>query len=503
MTLPPWLQRRSLSDRQQYRWLEMLPGLAVWSTLLLVIAVVFIRPVWAIAGVLVFDVFWVIRVLYVMFYLIMAYRRFQTAQQIDWYARVQAIPGWREIYHVVMLPTYGESIEVLRGTLHSLATVRYPLDRLIIVLATEGREHDRIASIGQQLTAEFGQTFLSFLVTEHPANVPGEVAGKGSNIAFAGHQVQRLIDHRGWPYDHILVSTFDADSVAHPQYFAYLTNTFLHHPDRLHSSYQPIPLFHNNLWDTLALTRVVATSTTFWLLGDTMRPDRLLTFSSHSMPWQALVDVGFWQNDVVSEDSRIFIQCYLRYDGRYTVTPMYIPISMDAVQAPSTWRSLVNQYKQIRRWAYGVENFPFMVWNFRGDKNIPWRERWRLTWNQFEGTYSWATAPLLILIAGWVPFHIHSRVVAQSVLAQNTSGLLQVLMSSAMVGLIVSAMISTALLPRRPASVPAYQTIIMVAQWILLPVTMIAFGSLPAIEAQTRLMLGKYLGFWVTEKSRV
>ncbi len=502
MLPPPWLSRFKISERRQYRWLEILPGALVWLTLALSLVISFVRPVWAIAFIIVFDVFWLVRVLYVIAYLVLAYRRFRSAQRIAWRQRLETLPGWNQIYHVVFLPTYGESEDVLRSSLHSLTQVDYPLDRLFVVLATEGREHDRIHPIAEQLQREFGQSFFHFTVTEHPANTPGEVAGKGANIAFAGRQIQKEIDRLGLPYDRILVSTFDADAIAHRQYFSYLTVSFLGHPNRLRTSYQPVPLFHNNVWDALALTRVVATSTTFWLLGETMRPDRLFTFSSHSMPWQALVDVGFWQTDVVSEDSRIFLQCYLRYDGDYTVTPMYIPSSMDTVQAPTFSRSLLHQYLQIRRWAYGVENFPFMVWNFFRGHHIPRRHRLRLTWNQIEGTLSWATAPILIFLLGWLPFHTANPSLATSVIAQNAPPVIQVLTGAALIGLVVSAVISTALLPRRPAHVPAYQSVMMVLQWFFLPITMIAFGSVPAIEAQTRLMLGKYLGFWVTEKTR-
>lgn len=491
-----------VSDRVKYRWLEALPGIFVWGTFLVATIVSLVAPLWAIMFILLFDVYWIIRVLYVMSYLIMAYKKYRREVLVDWFAKVKQLPGWEQVVHVIVIPTYKEPETVLDETFASLLKVAYPQDKFIIVLGTEGRDALNVRPIAERLQKKYSSSFRALIVTEHPADLPGEVAGKGANIAWAGRQVQKVINEQHIPYDHILVSTFDADAVAHPQYFSYLTYAFLTHPDRLHTSYQPIPLFHNNVWDAMALMRVVATSTTFWLLGETMRPDKLFTFSSHSMPWQALVDVDFWQTDVVSEDSRIFLQCLIRYDGHYTVTPMFIPISMDTIQAPSIWRSLINQYKQIRRWAYGAENFPFMVWNFASNRNMSWWTKWRYIWNQFEGTYSWATAPLLIALVGWLPFRFNHEILETSVMAQNAPFVLQKLMLSAMAGLGISAIISTAMLPRPNRPVPWYQWGMMVGQWLLLPVTMIIFGSLPALEAQTRLMLGKYLGFWVTEKSR-
>ena len=81
-----------------------------------------------------------------------------------------------------------------------------------------------------------------------------------------------------------------------------------------------------------------------------------------------------------------------------------------------------------------------------------------------------------------------------------------ILMIVALVGMIVSAILSTMLLPPIPNDmkwhIRWYKKSTVFLQWLLLPVTLILFGSFPALDAQIRLMLGKYLGFWVTEKVR-
>jgi len=222
------------------------------------------------------------------------------------------------------------------------------------------------------------------------------------------------------------------------------------------------------------------------------------------MSWQMLVDVGFWQNNIVTEDSRIFLQGLMRYDGDYEVTPMYITVSMDTVYMGKMWRSLINQYKQIRRWAWGVEHFPYMMWHFSKNKKIPRKKALIYLWNQTEGVYSWATVPILIFIMGYLPLYLAERQRETSAIAQAAPVVLSFLMTFAVLGLVVTALMSVYILPKRQGRgwkiVMDY--LIMLLQWILFPVTFIIFGSIPAIDAQTRLMLGKYMGFWNTEKAR-
>jgi len=130
-------------------------------------------------------------------------------------------------------------------------------------------------------------------------------------------------------------------------------------PKRTRASYQPIPLYHNNLWDVPSMSRVAAISASFWQMIEASRIQRLVTFSSHAMSFEALEAVGFWDVDIISDDSRIFWQCYIHYDGEYYVQPVFSTVSMDAIQAPEFWKTMKDLYKQRKRWAE-VENFPYI-----------------------------------------------------------------------------------------------------------------------------------------------
>ncbi|TSC96301.1 MAG: hypothetical protein Athens101410_15 [Parcubacteria group bacterium Athens1014_10] len=491
-----------LSKNPYYRILEIIPGALVWMTFILAFLFSYFKPLWAIYFIILFDLYWLIKIVYLQIHLIISWQRFKKTLKINWLERLKTIKDWPEIYHLIILPTYKEGIEVIKSTFENLIKMDYSLDKFIVVLAGEEKDKENFLKIVEEIKKDFAGKFFRLLIELHPKDLPGELAGKGSNTHYAGKKAKILIDQLKIPYKKIIVSSFDVDSCPHRQYFSYLTYTYLTHPDPVHASFQPIALFNNNIWDSPALTRIVSRGTTFWLLTELNRPERMSTFSSHSMSFNALVDVGFWQNDIVSEDSRIFYQCFIHYNGNYSVAPLYIPISMDTVYAGSLWQSLVNQYKQQRRWAYGAENIPYLIWNLWKNKKIPFKKGFKSLFILSEGIYSWATAPILIFVLGKLPLWLAEEGIKTSVLISNEPFILEILMQLAMVGLIISAVLSIILLPPRPDKYKFHTYLFMLLQWILFPICFIFFGAIPALDAQTRLMLGKYLGFWVTKKVR-
>jgi hypothetical protein len=487
------------------RTLDFIPAMTVWLTLVGVVILSFIRPLWAIYFVIIFVVYWITRLFYMMVWLFISWFRYYRDHRINWSDKLKTLPkDYCEYYHVVTYPTYKEPYEVVRRSFQKLAETDYPKDRMIIALGGEERDRDNFLLVAEKIKAEFEDKFFKLLITVHPP-APDELPGKGSNVNYMERNLQRELDALGLDYGKVIVSCFDIETLPHPQYFSYLTYKYLTHPNPERASYQPLILYNNNIWESNPIIRVVASSTTFWLLTDLSRPERLLTFSSHSMSFKMLSDVGFHDKTIVTEDSRICLQGLVKYDGDYEVVPMFITLSMDTVYIGSFWKSLFDQYKQMRRWAWGVEHFPWMWKNFFGteaNRKIPLKKRLFYFWNQFEGMYSWATAPLLIAIVGRLPLWLASDTDRATAFFQNAPYTLENLMMVGMVGLIINSILYTFMLPTRPKGYRWYNYLIMMAQWVMFPLTMVIFGSIPSIDAQTRLMLGgkHRLGFWVTNK---
>src|SRR3990167_4197417 len=498
-------------DRKFYRLLEIQPGILAWATLILVVAASYWVPVWAAVFIIGFDIYWLTKTIYLSLHMNHSFRQMRKHLKIDWVGRLasaepkaQELFGVRpdDLYHLVVLPMVNEPLDVVRDSFAALSKTRWPLDRIIAVLATEGRYTDHAHMVAARIESEFGNKFFKFLVTEHPDDMPGEMRGKGSNEAWAGRKAIELIDSLSIQHRNIIVTVFDIDTVAPEDFFPCLAWHYLTAESPLYSSFQPIPLFTNNIWEAPAFARVFAFSTTFWQMIQQARPEQLVTFSSQSIGLPALIDVGFWQTNVVSEDSQIFWKCLLRYDGDWRTVPLYFPVYMDANVAPTFWGTVRNQYKQIRRCHYGVENNPYFLFGFMQNPRIPRRKKWHHAFNMIEKTHSSATNALIIFLLGWLPITIGRGHFGQTVLSYNLPRITQDIMLLAMIGLISSAIIAVVMLPPRPPNFGRFRYVWMVLQWILFPIHFIIFGAIPALDAQTRLLLGKYMGFWVTPKDR-
>ncbi|MDO8655410.1 MAG: glycosyltransferase family 2 protein [bacterium] len=497
------LDIQNAGERRLYRFFEMVPGLLSWGTLFGAIIASWLFPVPTAFFIMAFVVYWTARSIYFAFHLRSGYRKMRISEKEDWLNKLEQLPNQRDLYHLVIVPTYLEPYEIVRESILSFASSAYPSDRFIVVLAIEERGGAAELQKAVLIQEEFGHSFFRFIVTRHPASLPGEIAGKGANEAWAARKAkEEVIDPLRLPYEQIVVSSFDADTAVPNQFFACLAFHYLTCKNPTRTSFQPIPLFLNNIWQASPLSRIFSFSATFWMTINQERPEKLITFSSHSMSFRALADVGYRLCNVVSDDSRIFWQCLLRYDGEYRVQPIFYPVYMDAITAPSFLRTLGAMYRQQRRWAYGASEIPYVLFGFWKNRKIPLRKKFSLAAELIESHWSWATAPILIFGLGWLPLLLGGSEFSQSLLSYNLPRFTSRVLTIGMVGLISSAFLSVNLLPTRKPDLGKFRVLLFLLQWALMPATMLFFSSLPALDAQTRLLFGKYMGFWTTPKFR-
>ncbi len=490
------------------RSFEILPGALAWATIGLMFLLSWLTPTWVAIFIILFDIYWLLKTIYLSLHLRATFSAMRKNLEVDWLAWLAKLadgPRWEDLHHLIILPMYHEPYEVVRDSFTRLLDAHYPKEKLFIVLATEERAGEAARAVGERIKKEFGGRFGRFLVTAHPAGLPGEIPGKGSNETWAALRAKEaFIDPAKILAENVLVSVFDVDTQVFPEYFGRLAYAFLTAQNRLRAIYQPIPLFTNNVYEAPAIARVVAFSTTFWQMMQQSRPERLTSFSSQSIPLTVLLDIGFWQKDIVSEDSRIFWQGFLRYHGDFRVEPLLYPISMDANAAPTFFATMKNLYRQQRRWGWGCENIPYMLEGFRKDSAIPPEKKRYWTFNVIEGFHSWATNSLMIFALGWLPLFLGGEHFNYTLISYNLPHITRFIISLSMIGIVSSAILSIILLPPKPTKPRWWEYLIYLAQWVFMPLTLVLFGAFPGLEAQTRLMLGGRfrLGFWPTPKGR-
>ena len=126
----------------------------------------------------------------------------------------------------------------------------------MVAIITRETDHEGRRNVAR-LRETLGDRFLHFFHILDPLE-PGIVVGKSSAMAFGGRWLYREIVRLGFDPADVVVTDLDSDYRVHRQYFGYLTYTFLTDPDRYRRLYQPVPMFHNNLWATPLAVRLVA-----------------------------------------------------------------------------------------------------------------------------------------------------------------------------------------------------------------------------------------------------
>jgi cellulose synthase/poly-beta-1,6-N-acetylglucosamine synthase-like glycosyltransferase len=524
---------------RQYRLLEMVPAIVSYGAIVLLLVLSVIDPVLAAGYMLIIMTTVLTKAVTIAYHMIHGRRLLTEAQKINWHTRLNELgtssellikryatsryfdrrhvinltnmlnettkyPKASNIYNAVIIATYNEPYEVLRDTIQTVVETTYDNDHIILLLAYEARGGSQTKATAKRLLKEFGKEFFHFEAVEHPDGLKNEVIGKGGNITYAGRHLMSVIKEKAIKPENVIVTTLDSDNRPHKSYFDYVTYEYIVHPNRKRLSYQPISLFLNNIWDVPAPMRVVATGNSFWNIISAMRPHTLRNFASHSQPMDALIEMGFWSTRTIVEDGHQYWRSYFHFDGHYDVLPIFVPIYQDAVMSNTYVKTLKAQFVQLRRWAYGASDVPYVGTRvFTKKRTVPLFGGISRFIRLLDGHVTLACIPLLVTFGGWVPLFLNGEA-TRSVAANQLPEVLGIIQRIAMTGLIVTIFLSFKMLPPRPARYKRHRNLGMLLQWVLMPVTALVYSSTSAYYSQTRLLLGKYLDvFDVTEKATI
>ena len=491
---------RGAAGGSAHRALEVLTGSLTWALLTAPIWGAVLAPYNLALFLLLFNGYWLYKSSSMALAALVGYRRLQEGQKVDWLAACRRLPGWDRVQHLVAIPTYREPPEVLEVMLDHLADQDFPRENLSVVLAFEERDPGA-RECAARLVEQFEARFANLWVTFHP-DIEGELRGKSSNLAYAVRRAKRaLVDELGCPIDDVVVTVCDADSRLHRRFLSAVTCKFLEDPDRRYRIWQPALLFYSNIWRIPAPARISAGLYSVWQLSRLVTRYKLVTQSTYSLALATCDEVGYWDVDVIPEDSRMFFKLFfaLGHEREVQVEPIFLPVLADAAEGTSVPSTLANHYRQTRRWAWGVSDVPYLVCRGVRATGVPFWARLRRISFYTEEHVVWPTHWFLLTIGAHVATYVAPdtwQTTGMATVAAVSSWLLTACLPS----VAVIAWLDRRLRPPRPAPAARSDAVADVAVWGMLPLTGLILTALPAVDAHTRLLLGRYLHYQVTEK---
>lgn len=485
-------------DRQIQRMLEILPGFVSWNLILFPIWGGFIWPMAVAYFVLLFDVFWIYKSFTLAIFAMIAHLRIKASQKMDWQGEVKFFPDWQKIQHFVIIPSYKEPIHLIERVLQSLLAQKFPRHQFSVILAFEERE------IGWQVKAteilrKFRGKFGDLLISEHKL-IKGETAGKHSNARQAIKIAKKeLIDSGKYDPRYITVTSCDVDHIFDSRHFAYLGYRFLDSPQRYERIWQAAIVFYNNFWRLPAISRVSNTFNSIWDIAVLARSDRIINQQNYSLSYKLLEKVDFWDAEVIPEDYHLFFKAFFITKGRLEVEPIYLPLSVDAAESTSFFKTLKNQYEQFKRWAWGVSDDPYVIKNYFLSPEISFWSKTLRTIRIIEDHFLWPVNWFIVTLGINILSIINPRF-SRTALGFNLPRLSSAILSACLISLVTVLYIDSKQRPPRPKEISRFRAFLIPFEFILMPISGFIFTALPGLDAHTRLMLGKYLEYRVTEK---
>lgn len=452
-------------------------------------------------------VYWVFKSMMTSVGSLVALSRVKRATQTDWNEKIQKLQwksdlsedylpsSYNDFYHAILIPFYKEDYEgVIKKTIQALADSEYDcVNKVFLVLGVEENGGEQALETVKNIHRDFDGKFKAIKAYVHPKDIPGEVKGiAGANLRFAAQSFVKEIKEEGYAIENFLVTKFDCDLRVHPKFLSALSYKYITTQDRYHCFYSPAAmLYSNNYWDVPVLMRVIASALTLALLSEWVTDKRTKqSFSCYSFSLHLLDKIDYWDPKIGVDDTSFYWNAYLNLDGHFHGEEIYVPTYSDAVEANSTMRTHVAQYKQLHRWGWGVIVFPMTVQGLFRNKRIPFFEKISGILNLIH-VYSVLLTIAFLITFGIPIISLLNRDFSSLGIAHVLPQVISILLTVSLVGLFPSRFVLYNLYgppPKRRGLLFFYWHFF---ELLLLTLTMFPFHLFPYMQAQIEMMIGR------------
>ncbi len=500
----------NISDTSRRNFGHALPGVLSWSAIALTLLGALLVPrVWLVIATVVIAYF-MVRMLATLGFALYGEKLTGQARERDWTLDEDVAGPFgfapSVVRHIVVIPNYKEPDEILRRTLNGLAAQHRASERIIPVLGMEEREPDARAK-GEALAAEYADKFLHVLVTVHPGNIVGEEPGKSSNEAWAAKHARQLVNELGLDPELVTITSCDADSILHPKYFSAIGQKFAQEAHRHLSFWQAPLLYYNNIWQVPAPIRF-----TTWLSHAVQVAELAMPFynplpiSTYTLSLSLAERCGWWDPAVIPEDWHEYLNCLFETGEEITTHAVFLPTLADATDGDGFKDAMVSRFHQVKRHAWGAEDVGYIVGQLT-ERPSSMRSSTAFRFGQVLHDHVMRVAMWFVLVSvyllmayyatlHWYDLGYHASI------AHNVT-VLRVMFTLGGLSMAATIIFELWRCPPPDGVSKAKTALEILLLWPMLPLIGFYLGTLPALEAQTRLMLGIPLGYRVTPKFAV
>jgi cellulose synthase/poly-beta-1,6-N-acetylglucosamine synthase-like glycosyltransferase len=496
------IREKLLNSRSFYRFVECIPGLISWSIIIMPFVSAVFAPKVAAYFILFYVSYWVILSI---FFVVNSTRGFLLAerwQKIDWYAKLneEFRNKWRKYYYATLIPFCKETERVLVPTIESIVKADYPKDRKILVLSSDFHEPTG-SEVAERLAKKYKNDFAYIFTTCHP-ELPGEIKGKAANENWAGRLLYKKCLELGIDPAYVLVTSSDADMSIPPNYICACVYWLLKQGDEyIHTSIlQPAPSDLKNIWETSSLVSIRMIIGYLWRMALPFTPHQFHIFAFYTMTLKMLKDIGFWDPDIIQEDIRTHTKALFRFGEKFRVVPIFCVVEGEPVIGDNVLQTLILFYKQVRRWSWGSCELAYMATGLLKKTNASKLHIILYMLDYLRLHIDWVIISYIPMMGAPILFLINPSFKV-STLGANLPFLLSRILTLGSLLCIVFIIIEFKVLGKPPKGKDKpISRIWQLLRWVALPYIGIFLGSLPALDAQTRLILNKRLAYVVYRK---